>query len=117
MQSTTRDALLAAASAAVLLAVLAATGSLPLLTRPAAVATGIGAALAVEALFVADTPATDLWERPAVQVGSALALVAGAALAVWTAGAWLVAAACWGLATYFVLLALLVAGVWEPKPA
>ncbi|WP_436910107.1 hypothetical protein [Halosimplex marinum] len=117
MQSTTRDALLAAASAALLLAVLAVAESLSLLARPAVAVVGATAALAVEALFVADTPAADLWTRPGVQVGSALALVAGAGLAVWAAGAWLVAAACWGLATYFCLLALLVAGVWEPEPA
>ncbi|WP_135364051.1 hypothetical protein [Halosimplex halophilum] len=117
MQSTTRDALLAAASAAVLLVVLAATGSLSVLTRPGAAATGVVTALAVEALFVADTTVAYLWERPAVQVGSALALVVGGVLAVWTADPWLVAAACWGLATYFVLLALLVAGVWESASA
>jgi hypothetical protein len=117
VQSTTRDALLAAVSAAVLLAVLAVAESLSLLARPAVAAVGVAAALAVEALFVADTPAADLWTRPGVRFRSALALVAGTALAAWTAGAWLVAAACWGLATYFCLLALLVAGVWEPEPA
>ncbi|QLH82929.1 hypothetical protein [Halosimplex pelagicum] len=114
MQSTTRDAILAAASGGALLAVLAVTASLSLLGRPAVAAAGVCAALAVEALFVADTPAAELWERPAVQVGSATALVGGAGVAVWALGPWVVAAACWGLATYFGLLALLLAGVWSP---
>ena len=117
MQSTTRDAILAATSAGALLAVLAVTASLSALARPAVVATGVGAALAVEALFVADTPAAELWERPAVQAGSATALVVGAGLAVWALGPWVVAAVCWGLATYFGLLGLLLAGVWGADPA
>ncbi len=109
-----RDASLAAASGVALLAVLAVTESLSLLAEPRSAAAGVAAALAVEALFVAETPAGDLWERPVVQIGSLVALVAGGAVAVAVDGHWLVAAACWGLATYFVLLALLVAGVWNP---
>ncbi|QLH77792.1 hypothetical protein HZS55_10975 [Halosimplex rubrum] len=112
MQSTTRDALLATVSGGALLAVLAVTESLSPLGRPAVAVAGVGAALAVEALFVADTPVAELWVRPSVQVGSAAALLAGAGLATWALGPWVVAAACWGLATYFVLLALLLAGVW-----
>jgi len=114
VQSTTRDATLAAVSAGALLAVLAVTAPLSTLARPAVAATGIAAALAVEALFVADTPAAELWERPAVQVGSAVALVGGGVVGVAATGPWVVAAACWGLATYFVLLGLLVTGVWAP---
>lgn len=117
MQSTTRDALLAATSGAVLLATLAVTGSLSTLARPAVAAAGVAAALAVEALFVADTPAAELWERRVVQVGSALALVGSAGVALLVAGPRVVAAACWGLATYFVLLALLLAGVWGADSA
>lgn len=117
MQSTTRDAILAATSAGALLVVLAVTASLSTLAQPAVVATGVGAALAVEALFVADTPAAELWERTAVQAGSATALVVGAGLAVWVLGPWVAAAACWGVATYFALLALLLAGVWGANTA
>ena len=114
MDSTARDATLAAASAVSLVAALAVTDSVSLLLRPLSVGVGVTAALAVEALFVADTPAGDLWGRPTVQVGSAVALVAAGALAVAAGAVWLVAAACWGLATYFFLLALLLTGVWAP---
>ncbi|ELZ22337.1 hypothetical protein C475_17533 [Halosimplex carlsbadense 2-9-1] len=117
MQSTTRDALLATGSAGALSAALSLTESLSLLARPAVAAAGIAAALAVESLFVAETPATELWERPAVQVGSAVALVGGAVVALLAGGPWVVAAACWGLATYFLLLALVLAGVWSPGSA
>ncbi|WP_459191985.1 hypothetical protein [Halosimplex sp. J119] len=114
MTPVERDATLAAASGAAMVAVLAVTESLSLLTRPTSAATGVGAALVVEALFVADTPAGELWKRRKVRIGSAVALVVGAGVAVAAGGLWLVAAACWGLATYFVLLALLVAGIWDP---
>jgi hypothetical protein len=117
VQSTTRDALLATGCVGALSAALGLTASLSLLARPVVVAVGVTAGLAVEALFVADTPAAELWERPAVQAASVVALVGGAGLAVWAGGPWAVAVVWWGLATYFLLLALLVAGVWNPKPA
>jgi hypothetical protein len=112
---TTRDVLLAGTSGAVLLALLTVTASLSLLARPETAAVGVGVALLVEALFVVDTPAVELWERRSVRLVSAAALIGGAVLAVATAGRWLVAAACWGLAAYFALLALLVSGVWDPS--
>ncbi|WP_415381202.1 hypothetical protein [Halosimplex sp. TS25] len=112
--SAARDALLAAVSGAVLLAALAAAESLSLLVRPGSAAAGITAALAVEALFVVETPAGDLWERPAVRIGSVVALAGGGIAAVALGGPWVVAAACWGLATYFALLALVLTDVWNP---
>ncbi|MFC7139021.1 hypothetical protein ACFQMA_04110 [Halosimplex aquaticum] len=112
--SVARDALLAVVCGVALLTLLAVTESLSLLVRPGSAAAGIAAALAVEALFVADTPAGDLWERPAVQAGSVVALAAGGVVAVAVGGRWFVAAACWGVATYFVLLALVLTGVWNP---
>ena len=115
MKPTTRDALLASASGVVLLAVLAVTESLSLLGRVDAAVAGVGLALFVEALFVAGTRAVELWERRSVRLVSAAALIGGAVLAVATAGRWLVAAACWGLAAYFALLGLLVSGVWDPS--
>jgi len=115
VQPTTRDALLAGASGTALLALLTLTASLSLLARPETAAAGVGAALLVEALFVADTRAVELWERRSVRLVSVAVLVAGSILAAGVAGQWLVAATCWGLATYFVLLGLLVSGVWDPS--
>ncbi|QPV63614.1 hypothetical protein I7X12_02990 [Halosimplex litoreum] len=117
MQSTTRDALLATGCVCALSAALGLTASLSLLARPAVAVMGVTAGLAVEALFVAETPVVELWERPVVQVGSAVALVGGAGLAVWVGGPWAVAVAWWGLVTYFFLLALVVAGVWGEDSA
>lgn len=114
MDSRTRDALLATASALLLAVALVATGRVASLWRPLSVGVGVVGALAVEALFVAETPVSELWARPAIQVGSALALLAGAASALALDAVWLVAAACWGLGTYFVLLVALLTGVWEP---
>ncbi|WP_123533242.1 hypothetical protein [Halosimplex salinum] len=114
MDTWTRDALLATASGGALLASLAITESLSLLGRPAVAVAGVAAALAVETLFVADTPAAELWERAPVRTASVLLIVGAGALAVRAGGLWLVAAACWGLATYFVLLGLLVTGLWRP---
>ena len=115
MNPTTRDALLAGTSGAVLLALLAVTASLSLLVRPETAAVGVGVALLVETLFVGDTPAVKLWERRSVRLVSTAVLVGGVILAVATALGWLVAAACWGVAAYFALLALLVSGVWDPN--
>ena len=115
MKPTTRDALLASASGVVPLAVLAVTESLSLLGRVDAAVAGVGLALFVEALFVAGTRAVELWERRAVRLTVLAVLVVGSVLAVAVTGQWLVAAACWGLATYFVLLGLLVSGMWAPS--
>ena len=110
-----RDALLAAASGAACLAFLLVSDATAALARPATVVAGGGAALSVEALFVAETPVVRWWTDPRVQVGSAVAFVAAAAVGFLVAGPWLLAAACWGLATYFALLSLLAAGVWTPE--
>lgn len=108
-----RDAVLAAASGSVLLATLAASDSIGSLSDPTAAVAGVAAALAVEGLFVADTPAASLWERRRVRVASAAALLGGCAALAWVTGTWILAAACWGLATYFALLALVLTGVWD----
>ncbi|MFB6139796.1 MAG: hypothetical protein ABEJ26_05110 [Halosimplex sp.] len=114
MNPLARDAALATLCGAALVAALAISGSLSALFEPASAAAGVAVALAVEALFVFDTPASDLWERPAVRVGSAVALATGGALALAAGGPRVVAALCWGLGTYFALLALLLAGIWTP---
>lgn len=106
-----RDAVLAAASGAVLLGALAVAGSLASLADPGAAVAGVVAALAVEWLFVAETPAGTLWERRRVRAASVAALLGGSAALAWVTGPWILAAACWGVATYFALLALVLAGV------
>lgn len=108
-----RDASLAATSGAVVLFGLARAGSLSLLRTPSALGVGVAGALAVEAAFVADTPAGRLWESRTVQVGGTTAFLGGVAALAWVTGPWILAAACWGLATYFCLLALVLADVWD----
>ena len=110
-----RDASLALLCGVVLIGGLVRFDSLSLLTDPTALVVGVAGALVVKAAFVAGTPAGRLWERRAVQAGAVGALLAGAALVAWMAGPWILAAVCWGLATYFVLLAMVVTGVWNPE--
>ncbi len=107
-----RDAALAACCTFVLGGVLAVGNWSWTLVEPVSVVVGVGGALAVEALFVADTPAAKLWEQPYVRSACVFALLFGAVGVASLAGPVLVGAAVWGLATYFVLLALALAGVW-----
>lgn len=107
-----RDAVLAACCAVVLLGVLSVGDWTWALVDPVAVVVGVVGALAVEALFLAETPAVDLWERLSVRAASIFALLFGAVAAAYLVGPVLVGAAVWGLATYFVLLALALADIW-----
>ena len=109
-----RDATLAALSGVALLSLLTVTDSLAALTRPGAAVVGIVVALGVEWLFLAETPVAELWDRRAVRTGTVIALISTGGFVLVSTGPWLVAAACWGLATYFSLLGLLLAGVWTP---
>ena len=63
-------------------------------------------ALGIEALFVLDTAVASLWERRGVRTASAVALLGGAGGVAVFLGPVVVAAACWGLITYFVILAV-----------
>lgn len=112
MDPRVRDALLAAGCGVALLGALAWLDATAVLWQPTAAASGITGALLVEAAFVADTPARRLWERRSVQAVSVAVLLGGGAVAAVVFGPWALAAACWGLATYFALLALLVSGRW-----
>jgi len=107
-----RDAAVAACCGALLLGALAVTDAVDELSNPVAVAVGVLGAAAVEATFLADTPVADWWTRPWVRAASALVLLGGALGAALVVGPVVVAAACWGLATYFVFLAVAVAGYW-----
>ncbi|SDM21871.1 hypothetical protein SAMN04487949_1314 [Halogranum gelatinilyticum] len=113
MNSRHRDGLLALVVGGGLLAVASATGLRAAdLLRPTALAFGCAGALGLE-LLMARFPERSiaLWERRSVRVGSALLVVGGGGLLATTAGGWAVAALCGGLATYFVLLALVLSGV------
>jgi hypothetical protein len=107
-----RDAVLAACSAFVLLGVLSVGDWTWTLADPVAAVVGVVGALAIEALFLAETPAAALWERSYVRTVAIFALLFGAVAAAYLVGPVLVGAAVWGLATYFVLLVLAVTGVW-----
>jgi hypothetical protein len=107
-----RDAALAACCGALLLALLAVTGGLGELSNPAAMAVGVFGAVAVEAAFLADTPVADWWTRPWARVVSAVVFLGSTLGTALVVGPLVVAAACWGLATYFAFLALAVSGYW-----
>ena len=105
MPNYRRDAGFALLCGLGLLAFLGWAGALHTLRSVPAVAVGVTGALGIEALFVRDTPVGSLWERRGVRAGSAFALLAGAVGLTTLVGPIVVAAACWGLATYFALLA------------
>jgi len=101
-----RDAGFALLCGLALVAYLRQAGAFDTLWSASAIAVGVAIALGVEALFVLETPVAALWERRGVRTASAVGFlgVAGG-LAVFL-GPVVVAAACWGLVTYFVVLAV-----------
>jgi hypothetical protein len=103
-----RDALLAALASAGLLALLVREDALGALAAPLAVAGGVAVALLVELAFLRSKQVADYWRRPAVQIGSTVAVLAGGLLAYAVGGLLVVAALSWGLATYFALLGTVV---------
>lgn len=109
MPNYRRDALLAAAVAVALLGVLATRGALEALLAPVSITGGVVSALLVEALFLRSDFVASLWKRPVVHVGGGLGVVAGGLVAYSLAGPTVLAALCWGLATYFLLLGALLA--------
>ena len=106
--TTRRDALLAALASTVLLALLIREDAVGALAVPLAVAGGIAGALLVELAFLRSRTVAALWRRPAVQIGSTAAVLAAGLLAYAASGLVVVAALCWGLATYFAQLASVV---------
>lgn len=82
--------------------------------RPRAVVLGVGGALLVESAFLRyPERLLALWELPGVAPLAAGAVVALGVAAATTAP-WILAALCWGLGTYFGLLACLLAGFGNP---
>ena len=113
MKPRHRDGLLALVVGGGLLAVASANGLRAAdLFQPTALALGGAGALGLE-LLMARFPerSVALWERRSVRVGGSVLVVGGGALLAATAGTWVLAALCGGLATYFVLLALVLSGV------
>jgi hypothetical protein len=101
-----RDAVLAVGLLGGLLSLLGSDGRQRLRDPGAAIA-GITAALVVEWAFLRyPDRLLSLWERPAINVGSALALLASGRFA--RGYPRVLAAACWGLVTYFGLLVVSV---------
>lgn len=97
-----RDAVLAVATLGGLLWLLGADGR-QRLRDPLAAVTGVVTALVVEWAFLRFSDRLlSLWERPVVNRGSALALLAGGYLA--RGAPWALAAGCWGLMTYLGFL-------------
>ena len=107
-----RDAVVAACCGVLLLGVLAVTDAVDELANPVAATLGVLGAVVVEGAFLADTPVAGWWTLPWVRVASALALLGGVLGTALVVGPLVVAAACWGLVTYFVFLALAVSGYW-----
>lgn len=106
MPSYRRDAGFALLCGLVLVAYLRRTSALDTLWTESAVAVGVAGALGVEALFVLDTAVASLWERRGVRTISAVVLLACAGGFAVFLGPVVVAAACWGLMTYFGILAV-----------
>ncbi|MFU1780124.1 hypothetical protein ACM16X_01955 [Haloarcula japonica] len=101
-----RDAGFALLCGLVLVAYLHQMGALGALWSESAITVGVAVALGVEALFVLDTPVVALWERRGMRAASAVAFIgAVGGLAVFL-GPVVVVAACWGLITYFSILAV-----------
>jgi hypothetical protein len=110
-----RDGLLAGGAVVAVLAMLVRRDALDALGDPRAAATGVGSALLVEWAFLRHPERLlELWERPAVNAGSALGLVGGAVLT--RDRPCLLAAAVWGLGTYFGLLSWSLAATDDASP-
>lgn len=113
VQSYVRDALLAAIVGGVCVGALVVWADSDVLWHPMAAVAGVVGALTVELAFVTGSPAARLWERPTIQVASVVVTISAGVLAALLVGAWILAAVCWGIATYFALLVLVLTGVWE----
>ncbi|WP_224447043.1 hypothetical protein [Haloprofundus salilacus] len=117
MNSRYRDAILATFVLLSLSVGVAAAGvSLSALRSPSAAVVGCVGALSLELVMAAfPERSARLWRRPVVRVASILAVfVAAAAGVVLDVGEWVVTALVAGLATYFVLLALVLSEAIPP---
>jgi hypothetical protein len=117
MPNYRRDAVLAAVALAVLLGLLVVDRTTGTLLGPVPAVSGVLGALLIELGFLRYPAITGLWERPAVQFGSVVAVVAGGTWAYGIVGPPVVAVLCWGLLTYFLLLGAVLAVGHDPLAA
>lgn len=113
MNSRHRDGVLAAAVTVGVLLVARATGvDATRLLRIGPLLVGAVGALALE-LLMARFPGVSrrLWSQPCVQALAVAVVLGGGVLLAVVVGPWVFSAVLGGLATYFVLLALVLAGV------
>jgi len=108
MTTYRRDAVLALCVLSVVVSVLHAERALGTLLAPGTILAGVTVAVLVEGVFLRSPTVADLWERPVVQIGTTAALLAGGLLSAFVVGLPILAALCWGLVTYFVLLGAVV---------
>jgi len=108
MSTYRRDALLALCVLVVCLGVLRVERALGTLLSPVTLLAGVAVALLAEMVFLRSGMVATLWERPSIQIGSTVTLLAGGLLSYLALGPPVLAALCWGLATYFCLLGALL---------
>jgi hypothetical protein len=109
MPNHRRDALLALVALATLSGFLLAERALGALWRLHPAVSGVLGALLIELGFLRYDTLAGLWERPAVQLGGVLTVIAGGVWAYNTAGPAVVAVLCWGVLTYVFLLGVVFA--------
>lgn len=113
MADPRRDGVLAlVALVAIVVGGVRIAGTAPFLHLRAAV-TGVGAAVALEWLFLARPSLAEGWERRGVPLLAAVGVVA-VALVVASRIPWLLGAAAWGLLAYLCLLGWVVRGRRNP---
>ncbi|MFC6941997.1 hypothetical protein ACFQE8_18795 [Salinirubellus sp. GCM10025818] len=110
-----RDGSLALLALAAMLDVLRRRDRIDTLLDPAALLPGVVGAIVVEALMLRDPERTrDLWERPLVRVASLGGTVAVGRTLARQREERAVAAVCWGLLTYLLLLGVVLSGRENP---
>lgn len=113
MPNYRRDALLAAVALATLVGFLIARETAEALWQPIPALTGALGALLIELGFLRYS-LVELWERPSVQLGGLVVVVAGG---VWTyeaVGPPAVGVLCWGLLFYFLILGTTILVGYNP---
>ncbi|WP_226022254.1 hypothetical protein [Halomicrobium salinisoli] len=103
-----RDDLLALLAVGALLALLARRSGLGALANPAAAVAGVAGAVLIEAAFLRYPELGAAWDRPLVHLGGLGAVLLAGVGAYLLVGSPIVAALCWGLVTFLLLLAAVV---------
>lgn len=117
MATYRRDGLLAGVALGAMLGGLIATGEAAALLRPGAFAVGVAGAVALEVLFLRVEGLAEGWEHPVAWASATLGTIAVGAALLWAGGVVAVAALCWGLVAYLVLLTVVVLAEYDPLAA